>query len=36
MADVATMQRTTELMLHFCADKQSKGENVASTRICSS
>ena len=28
VADIATMQRTTELMLHFCADKQSRGENV--------
>lgn len=28
VADIATMQKTTELMLHFCADKQSRGENV--------
>lgn len=28
IADIATMQRTTELMLHFCADKQGRGENV--------
>jgi len=28
VADIATMQKTTELMLHFCAHKQSKGENV--------
>jgi acyl-CoA dehydrogenase len=28
IADIATMQRTTELMLHYCADKQSRGENV--------
>ncbi len=28
VADIATMQTTTELMLHYCADKQSRGENV--------
>jgi len=28
IADIATMQRTTELMLLFCADKQSRGEPV--------
>lgn len=28
MADIATMQSTTELLLHFCASKQAKGENV--------
>jgi acyl-CoA dehydrogenase len=28
IADIATMQRSTELMLHYCADKQSRGENV--------
>ena len=28
VADIATMQKTTELMLHFCADKQSRGEDV--------
>jgi alkylation response protein AidB-like acyl-CoA dehydrogenase len=28
IADIATMQKTTELMLHYCADKQSRGENV--------
>jgi alkylation response protein AidB-like acyl-CoA dehydrogenase len=28
VADIATMQTTTELMLNFCAWKQSKGENV--------
>ncbi|KMS53008.1 acyl-CoA dehydrogenase family protein [Sphingobium cupriresistens] len=28
VADIATMQKTTELMLHFCADKQARGENV--------
>jgi acyl-CoA dehydrogenase len=28
VADIATMQTTTELMLHYCAWKQSKGENV--------
>ena len=28
VADIATMQKTTELMLHFCADKQSRGEQV--------
>ncbi len=28
VADIATMQKTTELMLHYCADKQSRGENV--------
>ncbi|MDB5687454.1 MAG: acyl-CoA dehydrogenase [Rhizorhabdus sp.] len=28
VADIATMRTTTELMLHYCADKQSKGENV--------
>ncbi|ARS26827.1 acyl-CoA dehydrogenase family protein [Sphingomonas sp. KC8] len=28
VADIATMQKTTELMLHFCAGKQSRGENV--------
>jgi len=28
IADIATMQKTTELMLHFCADKQARGENV--------
>ncbi len=28
VANIATMQKTTELMLHFCADKQSKGENI--------
>lgn len=25
VADIATMQKTTELMLHYCADKQSRG-----------
>ncbi len=28
IADIATMRTTTELMLHFCADAQSRGENV--------
>ena len=28
VADIATMQKTTELMLHYCADKQCRGENV--------
>jgi len=28
IADIATMQKTTELMLNFCADKQARGENV--------
>lgn len=28
VADIATMQKTTELMLHFCAGKQSRGEEV--------
>ena len=28
VADIATMQKTTELMLHYCADKQARGENV--------
>ena len=28
VADIATMQTTTELMLHYCADKQSRGGNV--------
>jgi alkylation response protein AidB-like acyl-CoA dehydrogenase len=28
VADIATMKKTTELMLYFCADKQSRGENV--------
>ncbi|GLK45446.1 MULTISPECIES: acyl-CoA dehydrogenase family protein [Novosphingobium] len=28
IADIATMQKTTELMLHYCADKQARGENV--------
>jgi alkylation response protein AidB-like acyl-CoA dehydrogenase len=28
IADIATMQTTTELMLHYCASKQSAGENV--------
>ena len=28
VADIATMQKTTELMLHYCADKQSRGEQV--------
>jgi acyl-CoA dehydrogenase len=28
IADIATMQTTTELMLHYCAAKQSAGENV--------
>jgi alkylation response protein AidB-like acyl-CoA dehydrogenase len=28
VADIATMQKTTELMLHFCADKQARGEQV--------
>ena len=28
VADIATMQTTTELMLNFCSWKQSKGENV--------
>jgi acyl-CoA dehydrogenase len=28
IADIATMQRTTELLLLYCADKQSRGENV--------
>ena len=26
IADIATMQTTTELMLHYCADKQARGE----------
>lgn len=28
IAEIATMQASTELMLHFCASKQAKGENV--------
>lgn len=28
IADIATMRKTTELMLYYCADKQSRGENV--------
>ena len=28
LADIATMQKTTELMLHYCADKQRRGEKV--------
>jgi acyl-CoA dehydrogenase len=28
IADIATMQASTELMLHFCAAKQAKGENI--------
>lgn len=28
IADIATMQQSTELMLYFCADKQARGENV--------
>jgi len=28
IADIATMQTSTELMLHYCAAKQAKGENV--------
>ncbi len=28
VADIATMQTSTELMLHYCAWKQSRGENV--------
>ncbi|AOR80423.1 acyl-CoA dehydrogenase family protein [Novosphingobium resinovorum] len=28
IADIATMQKTTELMLHYCAHKQARGENV--------
>jgi acyl-CoA dehydrogenase len=28
VADIATMQKSTELMLHYCADKQSRGEQV--------
>ena len=28
VADIATMQTTTELMLHYCAQKQSEGHNV--------
>ncbi|MDE2462524.1 MAG: acyl-CoA/acyl-ACP dehydrogenase [Alphaproteobacteria bacterium] len=28
VADIATMQTTTELLLHYCAAKQSRGENV--------
>ncbi|HQS70578.1 MAG TPA: acyl-CoA dehydrogenase family protein [Novosphingobium sp.] len=28
VADIATMQKTTELMLMYCADKQSRGEPV--------
>lgn len=28
LADIATMQKTTELMLMYCADKQSRGEPV--------
>lgn len=28
IAEIATMQTTTELLLHFCASKQAKGENV--------
>jgi alkylation response protein AidB-like acyl-CoA dehydrogenase len=28
VADIATMQRTTELMLHYCAQMQSEGKNV--------
>jgi acyl-CoA dehydrogenase len=28
IAEIATMQRTTELLLHACADKQARGEDV--------
>ena len=28
IADIATMQTSTELMLHYCASKQAKGENI--------
>jgi acyl-CoA dehydrogenase len=28
VADIATMQRTTELLLYACADRQARGENV--------
>ena len=28
IADIATMQTSTELMLHFCAARQARGENV--------
>lgn len=28
VAEIATMQRTTELLLHYCADKQARGGNV--------
>ena len=28
IADIATMQKTTELLLHFCASKQARGEPV--------
>ena len=28
VADIATMRITTELLLHYCAEKQSRGENV--------
>jgi alkylation response protein AidB-like acyl-CoA dehydrogenase len=28
VADIATMQKTTELMLHYCAQMQSEGKNV--------
>lgn len=28
IAEIATMQTSTELMLHYCASKQAKGENV--------
>ncbi len=28
IADIATMQQTTELLLHHCAAKQVRGENV--------
>ncbi|WP_230291493.1 acyl-CoA dehydrogenase family protein [Croceicoccus sp. Ery5] len=28
LADIATMQKTTELMLHYCADKQRRGQKV--------
>jgi acyl-CoA dehydrogenase len=28
IAEIATMQQTTELLLHYCADAQARGENV--------
>jgi acyl-CoA dehydrogenase len=34
IAEIATMQQTTELLLHYCAHKQARGENVGIEAKC--